>query len=238
MGRQRVVRINDAGYFGGGAGLVRSGPARDDAGELYDAAIGPRTTRRPVRWRRTFRPVDEWDDPHLDAVILIVDALAQVEATKKRAASKGWNKEGKRPTKAQNLAGYEHWLSTEEVAEMAGVSLGAVRAMRRRGTGPLSIRLGGWVRFDPVSVRDWIAHRVERPYVQRRYKFHVIASISDTGVRYWSTPVPSGQHWTPSLADAGRYIGLERAWEIAEALQDGTVEVLPYPTESGDTDRV
>jgi len=57
----------------------------------------------------------------------------------------------------------EKLLTTEDVAEILGLTLGVVRRMRQRGTGPKHVKIGrarqSPVRYEPAQVEAWIAAR-------------------------------------------------------------------------------
>ena len=51
----------------------------------------------------------------------------------------------------------ERLLNEKEVASLLSVSLAAVRRWRYEGRGPKFLKLETVVRYDPATVRDWIA---------------------------------------------------------------------------------
>ncbi|WP_380165656.1 helix-turn-helix domain-containing protein [Jannaschia sp. R86511] len=54
--------------------------------------------------------------------------------------------------------------STQDLADYLGVTVQTIHAMRRRGEGPPTYRVGKVLRFDPDEVRGWL-HRdaLEQP---------------------------------------------------------------------------
>jgi predicted site-specific integrase-resolvase len=56
----------------------------------------------------------------------------------------------------------EQMMTEAQVAELCQVHVQTVRRWRRDGTGPPSLRLGGRVRYDPTSVREWLREQGER----------------------------------------------------------------------------
>jgi predicted DNA-binding transcriptional regulator AlpA len=59
----------------------------------------------------------------------------------------------------------ESLLSVEELAEWIGKTPKAIYDLRYRGdpgTLPLSIEVGGSVRYDPADVREWLGEQKER----------------------------------------------------------------------------
>lgn len=228
MVRHRFIRLVEGNERpGGGLWQIKAPRVDDDAADLYDLAYGPGPASRPITTWRYRRPVDEWDDPIIDGIILKVDALAQVEKAKKRVASRvGWGDKARRATKAEALAGYEHWLTAEQVAEHCAVSVHTVRGWRNRRNGPRNEQIGSWVRWEPESVEAW-ARRPENLRPLRHRPLYVIVRWEPTRLVYRSAD--PDRPWTPQLADAIRYSGLGLAWYHAEPLQDGNVNVLPAP---------
>lgn len=51
----------------------------------------------------------------------------------------------------------EKLLSVEEVAEFLGVPVNTLYQWRHKGTGPTAFRVGRFLRYDPVDVRDWLS---------------------------------------------------------------------------------
>jgi predicted DNA-binding transcriptional regulator AlpA len=47
------------------------------------------------------------------------------------------------------------WLTTEDLAARAKVSVETVRYWRKQGRGPKAHRLGGSVRYDLADITDW-----------------------------------------------------------------------------------
>lgn len=227
MPRRPYVRLVEANERpGGGLWQIKAPRVDDDAADLYDLAYGPGPISRPLHTWRYRRPVDEWDDPIINGVILKVDALAQVEGAKKRIAARvGWGDKTRGPTKAESLAGHEHWLSAQEVADRLETPVQTVRGWRRRGYGPHSEQFGSWVRWDPAAVEAWADSPAGRRNVRRARTPHVIVRWEPTHLAYWN-----GRGWTRWLADAKRYSGAGPGWYFAEVLQDGNVDVLPAPS--------
>jgi hypothetical protein len=221
---RRVPRIAEP--HGRNHGRLVAPTNRDDHADLYDYAYGPRRPQRPLRELADRRPVNEWDDPIIDGLILRLDALAAVEATKARvAAAHAWSTKEKRRTKADNLAGHEHWYSADQVAAIIGVPVQTVRSWRRRGTGPINAQFGTWIRWEPRSVETF-ARNYNPPRRRPRgfYQPHIVITIGATGVAYWT-----GVTWTDDHQFAHRYPNEKSAQAHADVLQDGTIEILPAP---------
>ncbi len=51
----------------------------------------------------------------------------------------------------------EKLLSVEEVAEFLGVPVNTLYQWRHKGTGPTAFRVGRFLRYDPVDVREWLS---------------------------------------------------------------------------------
>lgn len=47
-------------------------------------------------------------------------------------------------------------MSVEEVAEFLGVPVNTLYQWRHKGTGPDAYRVGRFLRYDPVDVREWL----------------------------------------------------------------------------------
>jgi Helix-turn-helix domain len=55
-------------------------------------------------------------------------------------------------------ANYDPWLDEKQVAQILGLSPSALRAMRRRGEGPIYVRLAnGHIRYRPIAIRHCIS---------------------------------------------------------------------------------
>ncbi len=50
-------------------------------------------------------------------------------------------------------------LSVRDLSEMLQVPVGTIYQWRHRGAGPIPIRIGGHLRFDPVDVARWLEDR-------------------------------------------------------------------------------
>jgi len=50
----------------------------------------------------------------------------------------------------------EKLLSAEEVAEFLGIPVNTLYQWRHKGTGPNAFRVGRFLRYDPVDVREWL----------------------------------------------------------------------------------
>ena len=60
----------------------------------------------------------------------------------------------------------EKLLSVHEVAELLGVPVSTVYRWRYEGTGPIGLKVGRHVRYDPAELRRWLAsHRDDREAV-------------------------------------------------------------------------
>lgn len=59
-----------------------------------------------------------------------------------------------------------HWVSTQGVSDMLGISSETIRAWRRRGVGPSFHRMGRVIRYDRAAVQDWHDRTLvpERPF--------------------------------------------------------------------------
>jgi predicted DNA-binding transcriptional regulator AlpA len=68
------------------------------------------------------------------------------------------------PVSAIEFLGDAHGLLREkEVAEILGLSSATLRNWRTRGDGPPFVRLSGRaIRYEPVALREWVAHRTRR----------------------------------------------------------------------------
>lgn len=51
----------------------------------------------------------------------------------------------------------EKLLSVEEVADFLGVPVNTLYQWRHKGTGPNAFRVGRFLRYDPVDVREWLS---------------------------------------------------------------------------------
>ncbi|MGE3449382.1 MAG: helix-turn-helix transcriptional regulator [Microbacteriaceae bacterium] len=50
----------------------------------------------------------------------------------------------------------EKLLSAEEVSDYLGVPVNTLYQWRHKGTGPTAFRVGRFLRYDPVEVRQWL----------------------------------------------------------------------------------
>lgn len=50
--------------------------------------------------------------------------------------------------------------SVAEVSGFLGIPVATLRAWRCQGRGPVSVKLGRHVRYDPDNVRDWVAGQI------------------------------------------------------------------------------
>jgi excisionase family DNA binding protein len=55
----------------------------------------------------------------------------------------------------------EKLLSVHEVAELLGVPVPTVYRWRYEGTGPIGLKVGRHVRYDPADVRRWLSERAD-----------------------------------------------------------------------------
>lgn len=201
------------------------GPAADHAswlsphvedGRLYDEAHGPGNPSRPIRFINIRPAVNEWDDPRLDAVILIVDALAAVDDTRRRNLSHNYSQH----VRSHALDGYGHWLDAQQVAARCGVPLPTVYSWRRRGLGPLSVRLGGYRRWDPDAVERHARELDRQRAAGKRARrpgtptgpWH-ITRTTPNATQYWT-----GTRWSPDATKANRYRQHALARTIADSL--------------------
>ena len=60
-------------------------------------------------------------------------------------------------TRAPFSATADRLWSVTEVSRFLGVPVATLRAWRCQGLGPVSVKLGRHVRYDPDNVRDWVA---------------------------------------------------------------------------------
>ena len=51
----------------------------------------------------------------------------------------------------------EKLLSVEEVAEFLSIPVNTLYQWRHKGTGPTAFRVGRFLRYDPVDVREWLS---------------------------------------------------------------------------------
>ena len=51
----------------------------------------------------------------------------------------------------------EKLLSVEEVAEFLSIPVSTLYQWRHKGTGPTAFRVGRFLRYDPVDVREWLS---------------------------------------------------------------------------------
>ncbi len=51
----------------------------------------------------------------------------------------------------------EKLLSVDEVAEFLGIPVNTLYQWRHKGTGPTAFRVGRFLRYDPVDVREWLS---------------------------------------------------------------------------------
>jgi predicted DNA-binding transcriptional regulator AlpA len=58
----------------------------------------------------------------------------------------------------------EKLMSIEDVAEFVGVPVNTLYQWRRKGTGPTAFRVGRFLRYDPVNVREWLAEHTAVPH--------------------------------------------------------------------------
>lgn len=201
----------------------------DNAGTLYDEALGPPATTRPTQWIMR-RPVDEWDDPIIDGIILKLDALAAVPATVARVQAGNYD----RSVTSNALDGYEDWLTAREVADQCGVNETTVRFWRRKGIGPLCAQFGSAVRWDPKAVAEYAARldaergagvRAPRP-TEGTGPYVVARQLA--GIDVWWT----GARWDPEPGNAKNYDNGYIARRIAVALHAARIVA-----QSDDTDR-
>jgi len=54
----------------------------------------------------------------------------------------------------------ERLWSVDEVSCFLGIPVATLRAWRCQGRGPVSVKLGRHVRYDPDNVRAWVAGQV------------------------------------------------------------------------------
>lgn len=54
----------------------------------------------------------------------------------------------------------ERLWSVAEVSLFLGIPVATLRAWRCQGRGPVSVKLGRHVRYDPDNVRDWVAGQI------------------------------------------------------------------------------
>ncbi|MGF1648360.1 MAG: helix-turn-helix transcriptional regulator [Kineosporiaceae bacterium] len=57
------------------------------------------------------------------------------------------------------MSGEPLW-SVYDLASYLGVEVRTVYHWRQRGTGPVALKVGGALRYDPALVREWVAGRV------------------------------------------------------------------------------
>lgn len=50
----------------------------------------------------------------------------------------------------------EKLLSAEEVSEFLGIPVNTLYQWRHKGTGPTAFRVGRFLRYDPIDVREWL----------------------------------------------------------------------------------
>lgn len=200
----------------------------DNAGTLYDEAVGPGPTSRPTRWVMR-RAVNEWDDPVIDGIILKLDALATVEATRARVVAKSYRPDYR--VYEEEIVGHEHWLDARHAAARIGVTTSTLFNMRHRGTGPLSSLFGARVRWEPQSVEAFAARRNGRARQDVRNQppaDQLVVRTTRVGPTYWT-----GVRWTPDINHARHYRSAGMAQRIAEGLR-ATTTAAP---QSGDADR-
>lgn len=83
----------------------------------------------------------------------------------------------------------------------------------------------GWVRRRPS--KEWLDPTfaaVEMRMPRRVRHSHVITRMSSDERRFWD-----GEHWTESLNLAQRFSSEVSAWDVAECLQDGFIDVELLP---------
>jgi predicted DNA-binding transcriptional regulator AlpA len=83
----------------------------------------------------------------------------------------------------------ESLLNVEELAEWIGKTPKAIYDLRYRGNPgalPLSIEVGGSVRYDPADVREWLKGQKER---SRRELSDRAAAIEATGSKMRTRPL-------------------------------------------------
>lgn len=201
----------------------------NNSGRLYDEAVGPPDRSRPTRWVMR-RPVNEWDDPVIDGIILKLDALAAVAATKARIAKNQYQGITYRPGE-DAIAGHEHWLTAAQAAARVGVTIPTMFSMRHRGKGPLNASFGTRVRWEPESVEAFAAKRNGRrrqtPVVPPPTG-QLVARTTKVGTIYWT-----GVRWTPDIDHAHRYTSPGLAQRVAEGLRARTTTA----PQSDDADR-
>lgn len=64
---------------------------------------------------------------------------------------------GPTPVPVPFCATAERLWSVAEVSRFLGIPVATLRAWRCQGCGPVSVKLGRHVRYDPDTVRDWVA---------------------------------------------------------------------------------
>jgi excisionase family DNA binding protein len=55
----------------------------------------------------------------------------------------------------------EKLLSVQEVAELLAVPVPTVYRWRYEGTGPVGLKVGRHVRYDPAELRQWLADHLD-----------------------------------------------------------------------------
>lgn len=65
----------------------------------------------------------------------------------------------KSPSDADRVVRPTRLLSVEEVADWLQVPVATIYQWRYRGEGPLAIRVGRYLRFDPSDVSLWLKNR-------------------------------------------------------------------------------
>ncbi|MFE3494195.1 helix-turn-helix domain-containing protein [Streptomyces sp. NPDC059169] len=53
----------------------------------------------------------------------------------------------------------DRYLTPEDIAGMFSVPIETVYHWRKQRTGPPGFRVGRYVRYDPVAVRDWVTQQ-------------------------------------------------------------------------------
>jgi excisionase family DNA binding protein len=117
--------------------------------------------------------------------------------------------QSRQPPRPAAEPGQSAYLSISDLAELLGVSEGAVRGLRYRGEGPTATKVGGGLRFRRHDVEKWLASQREDQVARTRpWKQSWMGGGIGAGLARTTAPAPycSGSHTEP--AAASRYQGM------------------------------
>lgn len=177
---------------------------------------------------RQRRHDEKWQSEVLDGMNRMLAVLHDVsDGVRDLAETVRRLERATQPPPPPTPAGQAEFLSVGDLAELIGLSEGAVRNLRYRGRGPAATKVGGRLRFRRRDVEEWLAgERKAEEAPTRPWKESWLGGGIGSGLARTTEPSPycPGSHTEPAEASRFQSMGICRMCrDDVSVIKNGTL---------------